>query len=403
MYKGDENMNENNKGYEKGTLGWLREQAKKYGFDDLGKWNQWKRSKRHQKPNKQCQTINEVCNNCKKRKLEVGSRYRERDKEGKFTGYWVCKNCNNYYINNGKYYHEYGSLEWYDELVEKYGKEFADWAWQNRYKMPSYILNAGCKTDKEYRDKKAQDAGFKDRQDREDRVAQLLGFKDEANRYGYDKRKTKEYQEEMTKRAEFRRTREYRDAKARDKGLKDDNERRNIQRWESGKVRKMEEYEECESHIGCIIGEDNIAKPTLDKIFELVKKKKYNNQGYEFLCKNPRQEFLNRYSQFKLERDKEYRIDVKTSHYLTKEINGNKYGYWKYRIDYNKIADYFLLLGLEAWDETYFSLFIHKDELIRHGKGINSPKLEFWRRDAIVISEDRLSELGEYILGDSHD
>jgi len=47
--------------------------------------------------------------------------------------------------------------------------------------------------------------------------------------------------------------------------------------------------EKCESHIGCVIGEDRIGKPILDKIFEIVEKKKYNNQGYEFLCKNPRQ------------------------------------------------------------------------------------------------------------------
>jgi len=42
-FRGDESMEENNKKYEKGTLGWLREQAKKDGFDDLGKWNEWKR------------------------------------------------------------------------------------------------------------------------------------------------------------------------------------------------------------------------------------------------------------------------------------------------------------------------------------------------------------------------
>lgn len=32
-----------NKKCEKGTLGWLREQAKKDGFDNIGKWQNWKR------------------------------------------------------------------------------------------------------------------------------------------------------------------------------------------------------------------------------------------------------------------------------------------------------------------------------------------------------------------------
>lgn len=51
-------MEKNSKKYEKGTLGWLREQAKKDGFDDLSKWNQWKRG--------QANVINE-----KRRQIEI--------------------------------------------------------------------------------------------------------------------------------------------------------------------------------------------------------------------------------------------------------------------------------------------------------------------------------------------
>lgn len=38
-------MEENNKIYEKGTIGWLNEQARKDGFDNLKDWNEWKKKK----------------------------------------------------------------------------------------------------------------------------------------------------------------------------------------------------------------------------------------------------------------------------------------------------------------------------------------------------------------------
>ncbi len=377
-------MEENNNEYEKGTLGWLREQANKDGFNDLSKWNEWKRSKRNEQrqiKNEQRQIKNKVCNNCKIRKIEICPSYRETDNEGKLTGKWICNICYNYKLNHGRYKNYDGSLGWFNELVEKYGKDFADWAIKNKDKVPSHILNTGCKNNKEYRDKKARDAGFKNRQDREDYNAQLLGYKDENERYGWDIKQTKEYQDEMERRREFRKTREYRDAKARENGFKDDNDRRNEQRWDSKGVIPVEDNEECESHIGCIIGEDRIGKPILDIMFENVDKKKFNNPGYEFVCKNPRQEFLDKYPQFKLERDKEYKIDVKTAHFLDE--------YWKYRIDHNNIPDYFLPIGLGTIDNIpRHILFIHKDEIIRERK--------FWKRIAIKIGKNYLSEFSKY-------
>jgi len=371
-------MKENN---EKGTLGWIKDKARKDGFDDLNKWNEYKRQKR------QKSLDNEICHNCKKIKIEVGSRYREKDKQGKFTGYWICKICNNYWLNHGKYHNNYGSPGWFYELVENYGREFANWAWENRYKLPGNWLNSGCKTDKEYRDKKAQDAGFKNRQDREDYNARLLGYNNENNRYGWDKKKTKEYQDEMEERREFRKTKEYRDIQARKTGFKDSTDRKNHQRWESGKTVPMSEYEGCESHIGVCIGEDKIAKPVLNKIFEEVDKKKNNNPGFEYVCKNPKQEFINKYPQFKLEIGKEYKIDIKTAHFIG--------DYWKYRIDHNNMPDYFMPIALGIIDNVAQHLWlIHKDDIVRN--------VEFCRRVAIKIAnrQDHLSEFKKFEITD---
>jgi hypothetical protein len=258
-----------NKKYDKGSLGWLREQAKKDGFDNIRNWQIWKRDQ-----------------------------------------------------NNKSIF--------YNELEERYGKEFVDWAIQNRDKVPDAWLNAGCKTRKEYDDKCARDAGFKDN----------------AERYRDSKREW---------------------------------------RHETGRRIPMELYDECESHTGICIGEDKIARPVLHIIFEEVDKKKFNNPGFEFICQNPIQEFLDRFPQFKLDRSKGYKIDVKTAHFLDE--------YWKYRIDYNNIADYFLLIGLGTIGNTpQHILFVHKNDIIRN--------IRFWRRVNIKIGKNHLSEFKKFEITD---
>lgn len=178
-----------------------------------------------------------------------------------------------------------------------------------------------------------------------------------------------------------RQHKEYRDTSAIEKGFKDDNDRRNHQRWESGKVIKLQDHKECESYTGCIVGEDNIARPILDKMFEETNKKKFNNPGFEFICKNPIQEFIDKYPQFKLERNKEYRIDVKTAHFLNE--------YWKFRINYNNNADFFLLIGLNVIGYTSeHTWFVHKNDIIRNK--------QFWKRSGICIAKYHLCAFNRY-------
>lgn len=217
------------------------------------------------------------------------------------------------------------------------------------------------------------------------------GFVD-LNKWNQWKREKyqKEHQQEQQEKKKFWKSREYLDGLARRKGFENSNEQSNYRRYIREGVTPVEYYEDCESHIGCIVGENNIANPILDKLFENVYKKKFNNPGYDFICKNPRKEFLDKYPQFKLEKDKEYKIDVKTAHYID--------GYWKYRIDYNKIADYFFLIGLgPIGDIPKILLFIHRNDFVRSGKS-STLKINFWKRNAIKIGGRYIEEFNRYTI-----
>lgn len=150
--------------------------------------------------------------------------------------------------------------------------------------------------------------------------------------------------------------------------------------WNKGICEPMEINERCTSHIGCIIGEDRTGKHILDIIFGDIEKMPYGYHGYDFICKRPREEFLSRYRQFKLE-NKEYKIDVKISHL--------RYEFWNYIIYHNNSADYFLLIGLGDKDNTpQYILFIHGCEMIRGNK--------FWDRPSITIGKYYPSEFSKY-------
>ncbi len=132
-------------------------------------------------------------------------------------------------------------------------------------------------------------------------------------------------------------------------------ERRHIR----GVQTPMEINKACTASLGVDIGEIGIAKKILDIIFEYVEKMGYRNHGFDFTCKNPRQEFIDKYSQFKLKRDNEYRIDIKTRCLSHNDKD------WSFDIDSN-IPDYFLFILLDNRKDLNIlhCLFIHKYEMI---------------------------------------
>lgn len=250
-----------NKKYEKGTLGWLREQqktkAKKDGFENIDDWLKWK-------------------------------------------------------------------ADPFNILEKKYGKEFADWARQNKSRVPNYWLNAGCKTDHEYRDYRAELSEFgsyKDKRNIEDwESGKRLPTNPDNNfvrqsynaiikRHGKDftdswlksiKKKIEENKEDkeidwikdieekygkefadyarenkdkLTKRilaAGCKTETEYSNVCAQKRGFKNDSERSKIQGWNRDAHQPMSKNKNCPSNFGVELGEKIIGRYALPILFGLL-------------------------------------------------------------------------------------------------------------------------------------
>lgn len=146
---------------------------------------------------------------------------------------------------------------------------------------------------------------------------------------------------------------DYRNKLAQKLGYKDHAERCKEKNWDKGKYSPMSEREDCPQYFGIYIGENYVSK-----LFEDIKKMPYGNPGYDWICK------------------KGYKIDHKSR--CIYYSNGSPQ--WVYFIDYNNIADYFIL---SAWDnrDSLNPLHVwmfHKDDIIRGRK--------FWKRITLAIS-----------------
>lgn len=165
---------------------------------------------------------------------------------------------------------------------------------------------------------------------------------------------------------------EYKDKLAQEKGYKDWNEQRKIKRWDEGKNVPVEFSTDSASYKGIHLGEEIITDPILIEIFgDIEKKMSYGNSGYDRVVKGG------------------YKIDSKLR-VLINDWAHHSYG-WKYYIDYNKIADYFLLIGLDADGKRIVHIWlIHKNEMIREER--------FYKRGSIRISNspNRLLEFQKY-------
>lgn len=84
----------------------------------------------------------------------------------------------------------------------------------------------------------------------------------------------------------------------------------------------FDENKECTSYFGIYIGEHDIAERVLNCLFKTVERMPYNNSKYDFVCDGKK-------------------IDVKSGCML-KTRNG-----WQFCIDYNTIADYFLIIAFD--------------------------------------------------------
>ena len=85
----------------------------------------------------------------------------------------------------------------------------------------------------------------------------------------------------------------------------------------NGRFRPMSEAKDCGAYLGVVV-----AEKALSKFFDNITRMPYGNPGFDFLC------------------GKGFKIDVKSSCLLK-----GKYLHWKFHIEKNRIADYFLFLA----------------------------------------------------------
>lgn len=339
-------MKENNIKYEKGTLGWIRERQKinsnRDGFDNIDEWLRWKRD-----------SIN--------------------------------------------------------VLENKYGKDFADWARANNGKIPKYFINAGCKTDAEYRNYCAKNAGFDNDKDRRNirdwsnnkrlpkhitpKIEKLLNnnlieyikekisnkkemeriawSKSIEDKYGKDFYEYAKKNEHILQRcvldAGCRTENEYANLCAQRIGFKDSSEQSKVNLWKRGKVRPMSQNKDCSSYLGIELGEKIIGRYSLPILFDNIIKEMPNNcPGYEFIVIG------------------DFKVNIKCR---CLQFQGERTPFWNFSIRYNKVTDYFLLIGFDSRKnlEPKYAWLIHKNELVKIGKDHKNIR-PLWNRDGLVIT-----------------
>ena len=164
---------------------------------------------------------------------------------------------------------------------------------------------------------------------------------------------------------------EYNNYCAKKGGYEDNAERQREYRYNTGQCMPMSENKDCAQYLGI-----HIAERVLAHIFkkENVERKPYGNPGYDFIC------------------GKGKKVDVKSSSLYT-DRNG-----WKFRIEYNDIAEQFLLLAFGERPEDDenpkpMRLWLIPNDVIIRGE-------EFWNRGSISIKNtpEGLREFEKYEL-----
>lgn len=169
---------------------------------------------------------------------------------------------------------------------------------------------------------------------------------------------------------------EYRNNLAKEKGYKDDTERRRdhankkaIREGKNSFALSMSENKKCTSYFGI-----EIAEKYVFALFEDAVRMPNNNPGYDWICKKGE----------KIQHGARCLCKSKDSYV------------WVFSIKYDNIADYFMLTGWDNRDSLnplHIWLF-HKDDIIRGRK--------FWRRDSLSIINrpEYLAEFDKYEVTD---
>jgi len=133
------------------------------------------------------------------------------------------------------------------------------------------------------------------------------------------------------------------------------------------KITSFKKNRNCGMYLGC-----NVAERILGHVFKEVQRMSIKNKGFDFIC------------------NKGYKIDSKAS-CLRKN---NTYGF---HIKYNKIADYFLLIGFDNRNDLNpkHIWLIKSDEVIRRYRKLND-----FETLTILNNSNDLSKFSKYELAD---
>lgn len=274
------------------------------------------------------------------------------------------------------------SIGYFLELAKKDGfegesafKRWNDWRKQNG-KIANYT-----KIDKERNEKIAKNAGYKSLGE-----YNLMCRERWATDKGYAS--FSEY------------VRDHSDIWARNKGYDSNNERRNKRDWENGKRIPMSENEDCSLYFGVVKGEE-VVKRYFETVFEYVEKLNPTHRWFDFLCRNPTQEFISMYGHLGIEKNKEYKIQTKVS-------SLDCYNCLCFSIKYNQNVDFFILIGFDNRDNlnTVNMWLIGKEEMIRarelkNGRGYIITTKSLWNRSSLNIYMNTKSKMS-YVYFDKY-
>lgn len=176
----------------------------------------------------------------------------------------------------------------------------------------------------------AQKRGFKNYREYREMLAEKKGYKNRAEREAkrqMEQRRTKGIKPIFSEM--FRKFKEkeitwsdYVNWLAKKKGFKDSLEYQTHIDYKAGRRKSMQENKDCSLYLGV-----HIAEQVLSKVFESVVRMPHGNEKYDFVCK------------------KGYKIDVKSA--CLHKNKGCKTEFWRFQINHNDVADYFLCLGFD--------------------------------------------------------
>ena len=170
-----------------------------------------------------------------------------------------------------------------------------------------------------------------------------------------------------------------------------------FKKHQKGESLPMDLNNDCSSYLGIHIVERKLAKLILNKIFEKVEVMSYGNRGYDSICSNVKHNFIMKYFQFKIERYKKYKIDIK-SRCLGKD------GGYAFPIRKNKTPDYFMMFAFDNRINLnlLYIWLIKCDELINNRYSTNR-KLNDFIVFNIINTEKSINRYKKYEITEKLD